>query len=135
MALDGLEATYLHDGSARRAMPVRVSLAEQTETAGQLGEHAGGRAGGQVVPLGELVRRDRVRAPFADLSQEPAAGRLRAGRHGLVDGNDIDSPLCSLIMRKRLQQTALPDTGELAVAFINQPQDPFGQYAIKWDGE
>ncbi len=136
-ALNGLDATYLHDGSARRAVPVRVSLPEADK--GRISELLNVpvmAASGQVVPLGELVRiveSDRD-SPIFHKNLLPVVYVL--GDLGLVDGNPIDSPLYGLIkLRDKLAQVALPGTGALGEYFINQPADPLRQYAIKWDGE
>ncbi|MEZ5651547.1 MAG: efflux RND transporter permease subunit [Burkholderiaceae bacterium] len=136
-ALGGLDATYLHDGSARRAVPVRVALPEETKggldtllTLPLMAET------GRPVPLGEVV--DVVgserHSPIYHKNLLPVV--YVVGDMGLVDDNQIDSPLYGLIsLRADLQKAALPGTGELAEYFTRQPDDPWRQYAIKWDGE
>jgi multidrug efflux pump subunit AcrB len=95
-------------------------------------------ASGQLVPLSELVRVERgvidkplytkdlqgVSYVFGDVG-------TRAGGGGLTD-----SPLYGLLAtRTPLKAAALPGTGELGEYWIQQPSDPYRQYAIKWDGE
>jgi multidrug efflux pump subunit AcrB len=47
-----------------------------------------------------------------------------------------DSPLYGLFaIRSQLDAAALPNAGELGEYWISQPDDPYRQYAIKWDGE
>jgi multidrug efflux pump subunit AcrB len=48
----------------------------------------------------------------------------------------LDSPLYGLFgIRPAMKDAALPNTGELGEYWISQPQDPYRQYAVKWDGE
>ncbi len=136
-ALEGVDATFLQDGSARRAIPVRVSLPDADK--GRLDELLNvpvSTGTGEVVSLGEMVRvvsSDR-QSPIFHKNLLPVV--YVTGDLGMVDGNQIDSPLYGLIdLRKTLQDIALPRTGELGEYFINQPDDPLRQYAIKWDGE
>jgi multidrug efflux pump subunit AcrB len=48
----------------------------------------------------------------------------------------LDSPLYGLFaMRDALHKLKLPHGGVLGEYFTQQPDDPYRQYAIKWDGE
>ena len=48
----------------------------------------------------------------------------------------LDSPLYGLFaIRPHLKDAQLPNAGELGEYWIRQPQDPYRQYALKWDGE
>lgn len=136
-ALGGIDATFLHDGSARRAVPVRLALPEVTKgsldtllTLPLVAES------GRPVPLGEVVDvvTSERHSPIYHKNLLPVV--YVVGDMGLVNGNEIDSPLYGLIaLRDSLGEAALPGTGELAEFFIRQPDDPWRQYAIKWDGE
>ncbi len=143
-ALNGIDATWIREVATRRAVPVRLAppLAERDRldvlltmpvSAGGSGTGAGGA---QVVPLGELVRlstapRDEPRHRKDLLPVSYVYGDLAA-----VDGSHVDSPLYGLIaLRGKLAAAALPDTGPLGEYFIAQPEDPYREYAIKWDGE
>jgi len=48
----------------------------------------------------------------------------------------IDSPLYGMFAaRENVMAVATPGGGTLAEYFIRQPQDPYRDYAVKWDGE
>ena len=135
-ALSGLDATYLHDGHSKFAVPVRLQLPRES----QVGLDAVlalpmRTATGGLVPLGELVRVEHgvVDKPLFTKNLQGVSyvfGDVGAG------GSTPDSPLYGLFnIRPRLQDAALPGTGELGEYWIHQPSDPYRQYAIKWDGE
>ncbi|MDD2845011.1 MAG: efflux RND transporter permease subunit [Rhodoferax sp.] len=133
MALSGVDAAYLHDGHTKYPVPVRLQL--------PLGEQVGldailamplRAANGQMVPLSELVQVEQgvIDKPFftKDLQGVSYVFGDMAGK--------LDSPLYGLFaIRDKLQAAALPGTGELGEYWINQPSDPYRQYAVKWDGE
>ena len=133
MALSGVDAAYLHDGHAKYPVPVRLQL--------PLGDQVGldailamplRAANGQMVPLSELVQVEQgvIDKPFftKDLQGVSYVFGDMAGK--------LDSPLYGLFaIRDKLQAAALPDTGEVGEYWINQPSDPYRQYAVKWDGE
>jgi multidrug efflux pump subunit AcrB len=51
-------------------------------------------------------------------------------------GGKLDSPLYGMFdIRSKLAGCGLPQGGTLGEYFIKQPEDPYAQYAIKWDGE
>jgi multidrug efflux pump subunit AcrB len=89
-------------------------------------------AGGQIVPLSELVQVDRdvIDKPLytKDLLPLSLVFGDMAGR--------LDSPLYGLFaIRGRLAEAALPHAGALQEFWIRQPVDAWRHYAIKWDGE
>ena len=89
-------------------------------------------AGGQLVPLSELVQIERgvIDKPLftKDLLGVAYVFGDMAGR--------LDSPLYGLFaIRERLGAAALPGAGALDEYWIRQPSDPYRAYAIKWDGE
>jgi multidrug efflux pump subunit AcrB len=48
----------------------------------------------------------------------------------------LDSPLYGMFaMRSAIAALPVPGGGQLAEYFIHQPEDPYRDYAIKWDGE
>jgi multidrug efflux pump subunit AcrB len=136
-ALSGSDTAYLHDGNAKFAVPVRLQLPLDK----QIGldsllalpmKAATPDGKGAMVPLSELVTVERgvidqprftkdmlpVTYVFGDM-----AGKLDSPLYGLAD------------IRTHMQEAALPNTGELGEYWIRQPQDPYRQYAVKWDGE
>ncbi len=136
-ALDGQDATYIHDGQAQLAIPVRIELPpEERGRLETLLSMPVGSASGKVIPLGELVRieGDERDAPIHHKDLLPVV--YVVGDMAAVAGNTIDSPLYGMFaLRGRLAEVQLPDSGPLAEYFITAPTDPYRQYAIKWDGE
>ncbi|WP_334135481.1 efflux RND transporter permease subunit [Tepidimonas sp.] len=132
-ALSGADAAWLHDGHAKFAVPVRLQLPREA----QVGLDAllalpVQAANGRMVPLSELVRVEHgvIEQPRLSKDLLPVVYVLgdMAGR--------TDSPLYGLFaIRTRLAEAALPDAGPLGEYWIRQPEDPWRQYAIKWDGE
>ena len=133
MALNGVDAAYLHDDHSKYPVPVRLQL--------PLGEQVGldailamplRAANGRMVPLSELVDVEQgvIDKPFytKDLQGVSYVFGDMAGK--------LDSPLYGLFaIRDKLQAAALPGTGTLGEYWISQPSDPFRQYSVKWDGE
>ncbi len=135
-ALSGADASYLHDGSSKYPVPVRLQLPTEQQVGLDALLALPLRAGsGQLVPLSELVRVERnvIDKPrytkdlqplvyvFGDVGERAVAGET----HKL-----IDSPLYGLFaIRAKLADQNL---GEY---WIHQPTDAFRQYALKWDGE
>ncbi len=132
-ALSGADAAYLHDGQSKYPVPVRLQLPLQS----QVGLDAllalpMKAANGRMVPLSELVRIDRgvINKPLFTKDLLPVSYVF-----GDMAGK-LDSPLYGLFgIRPHLKNAALPNIGELGEYWINQPTDPYRQYAIKWDGE
>jgi len=132
-ALSGSDATYLHDGHSKFAVPVRLQLPREAQVGlDSVLALPMKAANGSMVPLSELVRLERgvIDMPRYSKNLLPVtyvvgdmAGRLDSPLYGLAD------------IRSRLQAAALPGTGELAEYWIRQPSDPYRQYAVKWDGE
>ncbi|MDI1246717.1 MAG: efflux RND transporter permease subunit [Rhodoferax sp.] len=133
IALSGVDAAYLHDGHTKYPVPVRLQL----PLVDQVGLDAIlamplRAANGQMVPLSELVQVEQgvIDKPFftKDLQGVSYVFGDMAGK--------LDSPLYGLFaIRDKLQAAAMPGTGQLGEYWINQPSDPYRQYAVKWDGE
>lgn len=132
-ALSGADAAWLHDGQSKYPVPVRLQLPLDS----QVGLDAllalpMKAANGRMVPLSELVRVERgvINKPLFTKDLQPLSYVF-----GDMAGK-LDSPLYGLFgIRPRLAEAALPETGELGEYWINQPADPYREYAIKWDGE
>ena len=143
-ALSGTDSAYLHDGQSRYPVPVRLQLPLES----QVGLDAllalpMRSAGGQLVPLSELVRVERGvidKTRFTKDLQPLTYVLGDVGERSKATGADaprlVDSPLYGLFgIRAQLQRAALPGTGALGEYWIRQPSDPYRAYAIKWDGE
>jgi multidrug efflux pump subunit AcrB len=132
-ALSGADAAYLHDGKAKFAVPVRLQLPLDK----QVGLDAVlalpmKAANGAMVPLSELVTIERgvIDQPRFTKDMLPVTYVF-----GDMAGK-LDSPLYGLFgIRSSMKEAALPNTGDLGEYWISQPQDPYRQYAVKWDGE
>ncbi len=132
-ALSGMDAAYLHDRQSKYPIPVRLQLPRES----QVGLDAllalpMRTASGRLVPLSELVEvhHGLIDKPLftKDLLSVSYVFGDMAGK--------LDSPLYGLFgIRPHLKAAALPETGELGEYWIRQPQDAYGQYALKWDGE
>jgi len=133
MALNGVDAAYLHDGHSKYPVPVRLQLPLRDQVGlDALLAMPLRAANGQMVPLSELVQVQSgvIDKPYftKDLQGVSYVFGDMAGK--------LDSPLYGLFaIRSKLQAAALPGTGALGEYWISQPSDPFKQYAVKWDGE
>ena len=132
-ALSGSDAAYLHDGHAKFAVPVRLQLPlDQQIGLDALLALPLKAANGAMVPLSELVTVERgvIDQPRYTKDMLPVTYVF-----GDMAGS-LDSPLYGLFgIRSSMDQAALPNTGEMGEYWISQPQDPYRQYAVKWDGE
>jgi multidrug efflux pump subunit AcrB len=132
-ALSGMDAAWLHDGQSKYPVPVRLQLPRES----QVGLDAllalpMRAANGQLVPLSELVRVEK-----AVIDKPLFTKDLQGVSYVFGDmAGKLDSPLYGLFaIRPKLQDAALPGTGDLGEYWIHQPSDPYRQYAVKWDGE
>ncbi|MEY2685621.1 MAG: Efflux pump rane transporter BepE [Pseudomonadota bacterium] len=132
-ALSGSDAAYLHDGHAKFAVPVRLQLPLESQVGldALLALPVQAR-NGQMVPLSELVTVERGVIDHTRYTKDLMPVTYV---YGDMAGS-LDSPLYGLFgIRAKLPEAALPNTGTLQEYWINQPQDAYRQYAIKWDGE
>lgn len=135
-ALSGTDAAWLHDGSSKIALPVRLQLPREAQVGLDALLALPLRAGnGQLVALSELVRVERgiIDKP---LFTKDGLGVSYVWADVAAGGATPDSPLYGLFgARARVAQAALPGTGALGEYWIRQPSDPYRGYAVKWDGE
>jgi multidrug efflux pump subunit AcrB len=132
-ALQGADATYLHDGNSKLPVPVRLQLPLQS----QMGlkdvlAMPLRAANGQMVPLSELVevKTGVIQKPLFTKDLLPVSYVM-----GDMAGSQ-DSPLYGLFgIRNHIKEAALPGQGELGEYWIQQPSDTYREYAVKWDGE
>ena len=130
--LAGEDTTYLHDGS-KYPVPALIQLPAHLHgdlnALLQLGVKS---ATGKVVAIRELVTvSDTLREqPIIHKNMLPV-NFVMADMAGKVD-----SPLYGLFrMRGDMAQIKGPDGQKLEEYFINQPDDAWRGYSIKWDGE
>ncbi|MCZ8176207.1 MAG: efflux RND transporter permease subunit [Burkholderiaceae bacterium] len=135
-ALSGLDATHLHDGASKHAVPVRMQLPREAQAGlDALLALPLRTATGALVPLSELVRVERT------VIDKPLFTKNQLGvSYVMADvgagGQTPDSPLYGLFgIRSQLGAAALPGTGTLGEHWISTPANPYRQYAVKWDGE
>ncbi|MDC8772960.1 efflux RND transporter permease subunit [Roseateles albus] len=128
----GEDVTYLHDGSKYPAA-TRLQLAPQSQ--GDLNALLAltvRAAGGQLVPIRELVT-------ISDgLREQTVYHKDLAPVHFVVAemAGKVDSPLYGMFaMRGKLADIKTPDGQGLSEYFIRQPLDAYRGYALKWDGE
>jgi multidrug efflux pump subunit AcrB len=130
--LAGEATAYLHDESK---YPAAATLQLPADLQGELDallQLAVRGAAGQLVPIRELVT-------VSDTQREQPIHHkdLLAVNHVVADmAGRVDSPLYGMFgMRGALQAIKTPGGGTLGESFIRQPDDPWRDYAIKWDGE
>ena len=131
--LAGEATSYVHDESKYPAAATLQLPAEQQgdlDTLLQLGVRS---ASGKLVPIRELVTVERHRARAARSYHKD----LLPVNFVVADmAGQIDSPLYGMFaMRSDVTDIATPGGGSLVEYFIRQPDDPYRDYAIKWDGE
>jgi multidrug efflux pump subunit AcrB len=130
--LAGEATAYLHDQSKYPAAATLQLPAERHGDLDALLQLAVRSSAGKLVPIRELVTlRDTLREqPVHHKDLLPVnyvVGDMSGGQ---------DSPLYGLFaMRARLAEIVTPNGGPLAETFIRQPDDPYRDYALKWDGE
>ena len=132
-ALQGADATYLHDGNSKLPVPVRLQLPLQSQTGlKDVLAMPMRAANGQMVPLSELVevKTGVIQKPLFTKDLLPLSYVM-----GDMAGSQ-DSPLYGLFgIRSHMKEAALPGQGGLGEYWIQQPSDTYREYAVKWDGE
>ena len=130
--LAGEATAYLHDETKYPAAAIiQLPPAAQGDLNALL-QLAVRAASGKLVPIRELVTvTDTVR-------EQPVFHKnLLPVNYVVADmAGALDSPLYGVFqMRGEIAAIATPGGGTLQEYFINQPDDPYRDYAIKWDGE
>jgi len=131
VAVQGVDATWLHDGASKYPHPVRLRLpaADQAGVARMLALRVRG-GDGQLVPLSELVSVQRMPWDGAishkDLRPVVYVTGDEAGR--------LDSPLYGMFDLVGQLRRHSVDGQRLAQHFIAAPGDS-AEFAVKWDGE
>ena len=134
--LSGEGVTYLHDASKYpAATQLRLPVAARGDLDELLMLSVRGDSG-QLVPIRELVNIENTvrEQPLYHKDLLPVI-YVMGDAVGKPVG-DVDSPLYGLFaMRSTLSRLQVPGGGTLGEYFINQPNDPEREFAIKWDGE
>ena len=130
--LAGEAGAYLHDESKYPAATELRLPPEQQGNLDALLQLTVRGAGGQLVPIRELVT-------VADALREQPIYHKDLMPVNYVTGDmsgHVDSPLYAMFTaRGHLADIATPGGGALREYFIRQPEDRYRDYAIKWDGE
>jgi multidrug efflux pump subunit AcrB len=130
-AVDGLDATWLHDGRSKYMRPVRLRLpvADQAELPRLLAVKVRGGQG-QLVPLSELVSVRRAAWDGAIHHKDLLPVVYVTGD----EAGESDSPLYGMFdLVGQLRREAVGGH-RLRQTFIAQPGDT-SHFAVKWDGE
>ena len=130
--LSGEATAYLHDESRYPAAAVLQLPASMHGDLAHLLQLTVRSASGKTVPIGELV------TPSDTLREQPIYHKdLLPVNFVVADAaGGKDSPLYGMFgMRSDIGKIVTPSGGPLVEYFIRQPEDPYRDYAIKWDGE
>ena len=130
-ALGGYDATYARVGGERYPVGIRIELpvAEKAGLDRALALRVRS-AGGDTVPLSELVRVTRV-------GLDPVIYRKDGARYAFVTGDgggELDSPLYGMFDLVGRIGEEKPAGREVAQYFFGQP-DASRSFAVRWDGE
>jgi multidrug efflux pump subunit AcrB len=130
--LAGEAVAWLHDGSKYPAPTMLQLPAERHGDLDALLQLTVRSASGRLVPISELVR-------ASDTLREQPVYHKDLLPVNLVVGDmagRVDSPLYGMFaIRPQVAAIEVPGGGTLKEYFVSQPEDPYREYAIKWDGE
>jgi multidrug efflux pump subunit AcrB len=130
--LAGEAVAWLHDGSKHPAPAMLQLPAERHGDLDALLQLTVRSASGRLVPISELVR-------ASDTLREQPVFHKDLLPVNLVVGDmagRVDSPLYGMFaIRSQVRAIEVPGGGTLEEYFVSQPDDPYREYAIKWDGE
>jgi multidrug efflux pump subunit AcrB len=127
IGLAGADLAPIHDGHSRYEVPLRVAMPpEQQGSLDDVLKLALRAGNGALVPLSEVVNA---------LPGERERARYRKDLLPLVyviadEGGRYDSPLYGLFAARPAIRRE-----PIAEYFVRAPDDPYREYALKWDGE
>ncbi len=130
--LAGEATAYLHDQTKYPAAAVIQLPPERQGDLNALLQLAVRSADGKLVPIRELVTVSNT------LREQPRYHKdLLPVNFVVADmAGALDSPLYGVFrMRGDIARIATPGGGTLQEYFIHPPEDPYRDYALKWDGE
>jgi multidrug efflux pump subunit AcrB len=126
----GEDASYLHDESSRRPVPIRLELGEAVKAdPNAIARLRVRNAAGKLVPLSEVTHIERT-------TREQAVYHKDLLPMVMVTGDlsgKLDSPLYGMAAIAGALPAAGADGG-IAQYFVRQPTDPYVP-SMKWDGE
>ena len=130
-AIRGEDASYLHDDTSRRPVPIRLELEESAKAGPDAIANLRVRgSSGRLVPLSEVVQITRT-------SREQSIYHKDLLPMVLVTGDlsgELDSPLYGMAeIAGDLPEANSPEGG-IKQYLIRQPADPYAP-SLKWDGE
>ncbi|MBL0229639.1 MAG: efflux RND transporter permease subunit [Moraxellaceae bacterium] len=133
LGLSGVDSSMLMAQGAKYGVPIRLTLPDnQKSNLDELLKLTVKSNDGSLINLSDVVQ---VKAEHIDpiLYHKD----LLPVTYVVADmAGQLDSPLYGLFaMREAIQQLKIPHGATLQEYFINQPSDPYRQYALKWDGE
>lgn len=130
--LSGETVTYLHNASK---YPVGIMLQLPAQSLGNINELlqlSVKTNQGEMVALRELI------TLTDSLKEQPIYHKdLLPVNYVVADmAGEVDSPLYGLFaVRAEVANITAPNGAKLQEYFINQPEDQYREYAVKWDGE
>jgi len=130
--LAGEPVAWLHDGSKYPAAATLQLPAERHGDLDALLQLTVRSASGRLVPISELVHASDT------LREQPIYHKDLLPVHLVVGdmAGRVDSPLYGMFaIRPQVRALEVPGGGTLKEYFVRQPEDPYREYAIKWDGE
>ena len=133
LGLSGVDTTMLMAEGAKYGVPIRLTLPDsQKSNLDELLKLTVKSNDGALINLSDVIQ---IKAEHIDpiLYHKD----LLPVTYVVADmAGQLDSPLYGLFaMREAIQQLKLPYGATLQEYFINQPSDPYREYALKWDGE
>jgi len=130
-AIRGEDASYLHDDTSRRPVPIRLELEESAKTGpGAIASLRVRGSSGRLVPLSEVVNIQRTTREQAIYHKDLLPMVLVTGD---LSGK-LDSPLYGMAeIAGDLPDTDSPEGG-ITQYLVRQPADPYVP-SLKWDGE
>jgi multidrug efflux pump subunit AcrB len=130
--LAGEPVAWLHDGSKYPAAATLQLPAERHGDLDALLQLTVRSASGRLVPISELVHASDT------LREQPIYHKDLLPVHLVVGdmAGRVDSPLYGMFaIRPQVRALEVSGGGTLKEYFVRQPEDPYREYAIKWDGE
>jgi multidrug efflux pump subunit AcrB len=133
VALNGQDATSLHDENAKYAPPLRIGLsAERRSRIDEILKLKVRARDGVLIPISEVVQAMPAQRDYPIYHKDLLPVVYVVGDMA----GELDSPLYGMFdINSKVSGTSLEQGGNLESYYFNQPSDPYASYALKWDGE